>query len=61
LAAELVAGRTVTCYEHVKSEVTRAGGEWSPRQAVRDDHIITAQTWESHPEFYQNIFKHLVA
>ena len=55
VTADLVAKRTVTCYEHVKSEVTRAGGEWSPRQAVRDGRIITAQTWESHPEFYRAV------
>jgi protease I len=55
VTAELVKGRTVTCYEHVKSEVTRAGGEWSPRQAVRDGRLITAQTWESHPEFYRMV------
>ncbi len=54
-AAGVVAGRKVTCYEHVRSEVTQAGGEWRPEQAVRDGRMVTAQTWESHPEFYREV------
>jgi protease I len=53
VAAGILNGRTVTCYEHVRSEATAAGAEWSPRQAVRDGNLITGQTWESHPEFYR--------
>jgi len=55
-AAGLVANRCVTCYEHVRSEVAQAGGTWDARQAVRDGRIITAQTWQSHPDFYRLIF-----
>ncbi len=54
-AAGIVNGRKVTCYEHVKSEVTQAGGEWQKEQAVRDGRMVTAQTWESHPEFYREV------
>lgn len=56
VAADLVAGRTVTCYEHVRSEAERAGATYSDEQAVRDGNIVSAQTWESHPEFYQQVF-----
>jgi protease I len=56
VAAGLTKGRRVTCYEHVRVEVEQAGGTWSPRQAVRDGRLVTAQTWESHPEFYREIF-----
>ncbi len=56
VAAGLVAGRCVTCYENVRSEVTNAGGTWDRREAVRDGRIITAQTWQSHPEFYRLVF-----
>jgi protease I len=56
VAAGLVEGRCVTCYEHVRSEVERAGGRFSEQQAVRDGKIISAQTWQSHPEFYREIF-----
>lgn len=43
-AAGVAAGRKVTCYEHVRSEVAQAGGEWQ-----------AAQTWESQPEFYREV------
>lgn len=55
IAAGLVRGRRVTCYEHVKFEVTQAGGKWEHWQAVRDGRFVTAQTWESHPEFYREV------
>jgi protease I len=58
-AAGLVRGRTVTCYEHVRLEVEHAGGTWDPRQAVRDGRIVTAQTWQSHPDFYRLVFQAL--
>lgn len=57
VAAGLVKDRRVTCYEHVKSEVEIAGGTWIPEQAVRDGKMVTAQTWQSHPEFYREIFR----
>ncbi len=57
VAADLLNGRTVTCYVHVRSEAERAGATYSEAQAVRDGHMITAQTWESHPEFYRKIFE----
>jgi len=56
VAAGLAHGRRVTCYEHVKYEVQQAGGTWVAEQAVQDGHMITAQTWQSHPEFYKAIF-----
>ncbi len=57
IAAGLVKGRRVTCYEHVKFEVTQAGGKWEHWQAVRDGRLVTAQTWESHPEFYREVME----
>jgi len=56
VAAGLVKNRNVTCYEHVKYEVEMAGGNWCTEQAVRDGRMVTAQTWQSHPEFYREIF-----
>ncbi len=52
-AAGLTSGKRVTCYEHVRWEVERAGGEWIAEEAVRDGRMVTAQTWQSHPEFYR--------
>ncbi|MBV9302173.1 MAG: DJ-1/PfpI family protein [Acidobacteriaceae bacterium] len=56
VAAGLAAGKCVTCYEHVRFEVEQAGGTFDCRQVARDGRIVTAQTWQSHPEFYREIF-----
>ncbi|MBI5767420.1 MAG: DJ-1/PfpI family protein [Verrucomicrobia bacterium] len=53
LAAGIGRGLKLTCYENVRFEVEACGGTWINRQCVRDGHIITAQTWESHPDFYR--------
>jgi protease I len=55
-AAGLLAGRDVTCYEHCRLEAEQAGGRWQTPEAVRDGRLITAQTWQSHPDFYRLIF-----
>jgi protease I len=56
-AAGLVKDRCVTCYELLRHEVAMAGGTWKNQQAVRDGRMVTAQTWQSHPEFYREIFR----
>jgi len=62
VTAGLVDGRQVTCYEHVKFEVESCGGNYiGQHQAVRDGRMVTGQTWQSHPEFYQLVFKCLKA
>lgn len=54
IAAGLVANRTVTCYEHIRFEVEACGGTFIQHQeAVQDGRLITGQTWQSHPQFYQ--------
>lgn len=55
-AAGLVKGRSVTCYENVRAEVEQCGGTFRTEQAVRDGRIVTGQTWQSHPEFYREVF-----
>ncbi len=55
-AAGLARGKRVTCYEHVRFETEQAGGTYVAEQAVRDGRIVTGQTWQSHPEFYREIF-----
>ncbi len=58
-AAGLAAGKRVTCYEHVRVEAEQAGGRFVNEQTVCDGRIITAQTWQSHPSFYREIFARL--
>jgi protease I len=55
VSAGLAQGRCLTCYEHVKKEVAMGGGTWVAQQAVRDGRMVTAQTWQSHPEFYRAV------
>jgi protease I len=55
-AAGLVRGKRVTCYEHVRVDAEQAGATYVCEQAVRDGRIVTAQTWQSHPYFYREIF-----
>ena len=57
VAAGLTKGKNVTCYEHVKFEVESTGGNWINQQAVRDDRMITGQTWQSHPDFYREVMQ----
>jgi protease I len=55
-AAGLAKGKRLTCYEHVRFEVEQAGGIFVSEEAIRDGRIVTGQTWQSHPEFYREIF-----
>lgn len=56
VTAGLAKNRTLTAYEHIRTEIELGGGRYSTQQAVRDGNIVTAQTWQSHPDFYREIF-----
>jgi protease I len=56
-SAGITKGRRVTCYEHVRAEVEQCGGTYVTEQSVRDGNMVTAQTWESHPDFYREVFR----
>lgn len=58
-AAGLTRGKRITCYEHVRMEAELAGGKFIRQQTVRDGRLVTAQTWQSHPSFYREIFAQL--
>jgi len=58
-AAGLMRGKRVTCYEHVRPEAEQAGAAFVDEQTVCDGRIVTAQTWQSHPSFYREIFAQL--
>jgi protease I len=55
-AAGLTKGKCLTCYEHVRFELEQAGGTFASEQVARDGRIVTGQTWQSHPEFYREVF-----
>jgi len=55
-AADLLKGRTVTGHPNVCLDVERDGGTYVQKASVRDGRMVTAQSWESHPELYREIF-----
>jgi len=56
IAAGLAEGKNLTCYEHVRYELEANGGTYCTEEAVRDGNFVTGQTWQSHPEFYREVF-----
>jgi len=58
-AAGVARGKRVTCYEHVRVEAEQAGAIFVNEQTVREGRMVTAQTWQSHPSFYREIFAQL--
>ncbi len=56
VTAGLADNRCLTAYEHVRTEIEMGGGTYSTKQAVRDKNMVTAQTWQSHPDFYREVF-----
>ncbi len=59
LAAGIGRGLRLTCYENVRFELEACGGTWIDRECVRDGRIITGQTWDSHADFYREVFAQL--
>lgn len=55
-ASGVASGKKLTCYQHVRVDAEVAGGKFVDEQTVRDGRMITAQTWQSHPQFYREIF-----
>ena len=55
--AGVLKGRKMTCYINVRTEATAAGAKWINKQSITDGNLVTAQTWESHADFYRDIFK----
>jgi protease I len=58
-AAGLATGKRVTCYHHVRREAELAGATFVDEEVVSDGRLVTAQTWQSHPYFYREIFARL--
>ena len=56
ISAGLAKGANMTGYEHIRYEIEAGGGTYHSSQAVRDGKVVTGQTWQSHPEFYREVF-----
>ena len=55
ITAGLAQGNNLTAYEHVRYEIEFNGGTYITEEAVRDGRMATAQTWQSHPQFYREV------
>jgi protease I len=56
-AGLLKTGMRVTAYENCRFDVETTGATYiSEHQAVREGRFVTGQTWQSHPEFYREVF-----
>lgn len=59
-AAEVIKGRTLTCYPAVSPEIKLAGGtykEVAPTQAVTDGNLTTSPAWPGHQEILKEFYK----
>ena len=56
VTAGLANNRNLTAYEHVRTEIEMGGGTYSTQESIRDGNIVTGQTWQSHPDFYREVF-----
>lgn len=56
ISAGLAREAQLTAYEHIRFEIEAGGGTYCTEQAVRDGKLVTGQTWQSHPEFYREVF-----
>lgn len=59
-AANVLQGRTLTCYAAVAPEVALAGGiykEIAPTQAIVDGNLVSSPAWPGHPAVLREYYK----
>jgi protease I len=62
VAADVLKGRTCTCYPAVKPEILMAGAKWCDvnatfSNACTDGNLVTAPAWPAHPEWMAAFLK----
>ena len=50
-SADILRGRTATCFSAIKDDVVNAGATYIDRDVVRDGHLITSRTPDDLPAF----------
>ena len=58
-SADVLRGRTVTCFFAIKDDVVNAGATYVDREVVRDGHLITSRTPDDLPAFLRTIIEAL--
>ncbi len=55
VSAEVLKGKTVTCFSSIKDDVINAGAEYVDQEVVRDGNLITSRTPDDLPAFCREI------
>jgi protease I len=61
VSANVMRGRTVTCFSGIKDDVINAGANYVDREVVRDGNLITSREPDDLPAFCQEIIAALEA
>ena len=59
VSADVLRGRTVTCFSAIKDDVVNAGAAYVDRDVVRDGHLITSRQPDDLPAFLRTIIEAL--
>lgn len=58
-SADLLKGRTITCYPPLKDDMVNAGAEFRDEEVVVDGNIVTSRTPKDEPAFVRELLKKL--
>lgn len=61
VSANVLKGKTVTCYRSIKDDVVNAGGNYVDKPVVRDGRLITSRVPDDLPSFCKEIISALSA
>ena len=61
VSADVLRGRTVTCFSAIKDDIVNAGATYVDREVVRDGNLITSRTPDDLPAFCRTIIEALSA
>ena len=56
-AADVVAGRTLTSYPSLQTDIRNAGGEWVNEEVVVDEGLVTSRKPDDIPAFCDKIIE----
>ena len=59
VSAQVLKGKTVTCFKSIKDDVTNAGGKYVDKPVVKDGNLITSSVPDDLPAFCREIISAL--
>jgi len=58
-SADVLRGRTITCFSAIRDDVVNAGARYVDRAVVRDGHVVTARKPDDLPAFMKEFLRGL--